>query len=294
MTPIAHVFPILAMNAAKITVSYFAYMAFAVPVGLISFVLMILMFRFIMHPDMSKLTNLDISSMKSEMKKISKKEIWSLSIFIFVILLWIIPSFFQHISPSFYSFINNYGTAMPPMLGVILLCIVRVDGEQLVSIPDAMKNGIPWASLIMCAGTLALGSAMTDKTIGLKSYLQNSMSSALSGISPIVLLIIFGLWAMLQTNVSSNMVTATLVSTVATGILNSMPTSELSLAAVVCMIGMLSAYAFATPPSMPHIAITCSSGYSNTSSVLKYGSLLMVLSLIVSLCIGYPLACLFM
>ena len=200
---------------------------------------------------------------------------------------------FKNISPEFYNFINQYGTAMPPILGTLILCIVRVDKKPLIDLNDAFKNGVPWGSLIMCASTLILGSAMTNNNVGLKSFLQSSLSGSLSGVPAVLLLIIFGLWAMLQTNVSSNMVTATLVSAVASSIIASAGV-QLNLNAVICIIGMLSAFAFATPPSMPHIAIVAGSEYCDTKSVLLYGSILMLLSLVVALCVGYPLATLIM
>ena len=52
---------------------------------------------------------------------------------------------------------------------------------------------------------------------------------------------------------------------------------------------MMSALAFATPPSMPHIAIISSNGYCETKDTLIYGSILMVISIILSLLIAYPL-----
>ena len=289
MTPIAHVFPILAMNAANITVGYGQYMLFAVPVGIVSFILMILMFRFIMRPNLDKLKEIDTSKLKENLPKKDKREIIVLVVFIFVILLWILPSLFKDIFPKSYDFINAYGTAMPAMFGTLILCIIRVDKKPLIDLADAFKNGVPWGSLIMCASTLILGTAMTSNQVGLKTFLQTNLSGALSNVPALLLVIIFSVWAMLQTNVSSNMVTATLVSAVASSIVISTGI-DVNLSAVVCLIGMLSAYAFATPPSMPHIAIISGSEYCDTKSVLIYGSLLMLLSLIVSLCVGYPIA----
>lgn len=293
MTPIAHVFPILAMNAANISIGYIQYMAFAIPVGILSFLSMILMFRLILRPDMSKLKDVDISQIKESIPPFNKKEIISLLVFIFVILLWIVPSLFKNVSPQFYQFFNQYGTAMPAILGTLILCIIRVDGKPLIDLGDAFKNGIPWASLIMCASTLILGSAMTNDSVGLKLFLQNNLSGSLASVPAILLLIIFGIWAMLQTNVSSNMVTATLVSAVASSVIVSTGVA-LNLNAVVCIIGCLSCYAFATPPSMPHIAIVAGNEYCDTKSVLTYGSILMIVSLIIALCVGYPLATLVM
>lgn len=45
MTPIGHVFPILAISAAKIDVSSIAYMGIAIPTGIVIFLLMLLMFK---------------------------------------------------------------------------------------------------------------------------------------------------------------------------------------------------------------------------------------------------------
>lgn len=43
-------------------------------------------------------------------------------------------------SIDFYNFINQYGTAMPPLLGTILLCIIRVDDKPLIKIDEAFKK----------------------------------------------------------------------------------------------------------------------------------------------------------
>ena len=84
------------------------------------------------------------------------------------------------------------------------------------------------------------------------------------------------------------MVTATLVATVASTILVS-SNSSLNLSATICIIGMLASFAFATPPSMPHIAIISSSESCSTKDVFIYGSILMIISVIISLLVSYPL-----
>lgn len=288
MTPIAHVFPVLAMNAANITISPIAYMGMAIPVGLITFLLMILMFRLFIKVPENKLNKVDVSILKKQLAKIDSKDILTLSIFVVVILLWIIPSLFKSVSPEFYNAINQYGTAMPPLLGTLLLCIIRVKGEPLCKIDDAFKKGVPWGSLIMCAATLVLGSVLTNDAVGIKSFLQTSLSPHLKSLPAILLLIIFVVWAAIQTNLSSNMVTATLVATIAATILTSAST-QLNLNATICLIGMMASFAFATPPSMPHIAIAAGSDYCTTKDVLIFGSALMFISIIISIAIGYPL-----
>lgn len=288
MTPIAHVFPVIAMTTAKIEVSPVSYMGFAIPAGFVLFLLMYGLLILCIRPNVKQLKDADVSSLKSNLPKIDKKDIIVLTVFIIILLLWIIPSFFKDASPEFYKAINKYGTAMPPLLGAIALCIIRVDNQPILKVEDAFKNGVPWTSLIMCAGTLALGAALTNDGVGLKTFLSTNLGPALENLPAIALLIIFATWAAIQTNLSSNMVTATLVSTVATSILLS-TTNTLNFEVVICIIGMLASFAFATPPSMPHIAIISGSESCTTKDVLLYGSIMMVLSVTVALLVAYPL-----
>lgn len=288
MTPIAHVFPILAINAANLEVSTFEYIALAFPTGLVLFFLMYLLLIICIRPKKDGLNFENVAKLKETTQKLDKKDIIILIIFIVVLFLWIVPSLFEFIYYPIYEAFNKYGTIMPPLLGTILLCIIRVDKKPLISVEDAFKNGVPWGSLIMCAATLALGEAIKNEDIGLITYLQSTLGNSLVSLPALVLLIIFALWAAVQTNLSSNMVTATLVATVASTILTS-TFSTLNLEATICIIGMIASFAFATPPSMPHIAIISASESTSTKEVFIYGSILMLISVLVSLLISYPI-----
>ena len=288
MTPIAHVFPILAINAANIEVSTFEYIAIAFPAGLALFLLTYLVLILCIRPKKDGLNFENVANLKKSLQKLDKKDIITLVIFISVLVLWIVPSIFEFIYYPIYEFFNKYGTIMPPLLGTILLCVIRVEEKPLLEVGDAFKNGVPRASLIMCAATLALGEAIKNEDIGLITYLQTNLGNSLVSLSPIILLIIFALWAAIQTNLSSNMVTATLVGTVASTVIAS-TFSTLNLEATICIIGMLSSFAFATPPSMPHIAIISSSETLSTKEVFIYGIIIMLLSVLVALLISYPI-----
>ena len=85
------------------------------------------------------------------------------------------------------------------------------------------------------------------------------------------------------------MVTATVVATVALPIILATSISGTLNIAIICacLIGMLSAFAFMTPPSMPHIAIASSSEWSNAKHFLLYGTILAVFAFILSISFGY-------
>lgn len=292
MTPIAHVFSIMAMGfytaATGMVIGYAEYMAFAVPVGIICMVLLLLVFRFIMNPDLSQIKEIDVSFMKQELKPMDKREKLIISIFCLVVCLWVFPSILKDVLP-FVQKISKMGTAMPPILGIILYSIITLDGKPLLNFAEGMKKGVQWPSVIMSAGTLAIGVAMTNPKIGLTQYLIDNLNPILQGIEPTFLVLFLVAWACIQTNLSSNMVTVTVVTTVGIPIVQA-TNGVVSCPAVVALIGMMSAYAFATPPAMPHVAMAIGSGWVDTGSVLKYGILFMIISIIVSIFIGYPIA----
>ena len=48
--------------------------------------------------------------LKETLPKLNKRDITVLSIFIVVLLLWILPSLFENVAPTFYEFFNKYGS----------------------------------------------------------------------------------------------------------------------------------------------------------------------------------------
>lgn len=292
MTPIAHVFPLMAMsfyqNATGATIGYLNYMMVGIPVVLLCFILMIAMFYFLYKPNVDQLKNIEVSSLQKALPPFTKREIYIISIFACVVALWVLPEFIKPVFPSVYQWINSFGTAMPPLLGLLAMSMITVEDKPLLDFKEGMSKGIPWASLIMVAGTLTLASALTNEKIGLITWITQQITPLLQGLSPLLLVFVFLLWASIQTNLSSNMVTVTVVCSVA--IPATLSLAHINSAALALLIGMVASFAFATPPAMATIAFVLGSGWTTTKEVAKYGLILMVLTTIVASFIGYPLA----
>lgn len=294
MTPIAHVFPVMALGfyqqAAGASIGYASYMAAAIPVGIVCFAVMLLLFRFVMRPDMSNLKDIDLSRLKAEVKPLQPREKAILAIFFAVVAMWVMPEFFKTSVPALYAFFNSKGTTFPPLLGAAAMFIITVDGKPLLTFKDVMSKGIQWGSLMMAAATLAVGAAMTNADIGLTAWLSSNIKPLISGLSPAVLVLVFMVWAFVMTNACSNMVTVTVVCAVALPICLASG-GALNTPAMASMIGMAAGYAFVLPPAHPNVAIAIGSGWTSTSQILKYGVVLMITAIAASLVLGYPIAC---
>lgn len=293
MTPIAHVFPVMAIGfyqtAANTTVSYAAYMAFAIPVGIISFLAMMLLFRLVLRPDMSKLKGINLESLKAELSPMDKREKVTLVIFFLVVIMWVVPEFFKTAVPAVYTFFNARGTTFPPLLGAVALFVISVDGQPLLNFKDTMSKGIQWGSLIMAAATLAVGSAMTNADIGLTTWLSSTIEPALANLSPIIIVLVFITWATIMTNTCSNMVTVTVVCAVAIPICMASG-GAINTSAVACSVGMLASYAFILPPAHPNVALAIGTGWTPAAQIIKYGCVLAAVAIAASLVVGYPIA----
>lgn len=293
MTPIAHIFPLMALDfytaATGLTITYTSYMAFAIPVGLASLVCMMLIFRFIMRPDMGEINNNDIDSLKKDAPPMDRREMSVLVIFGIVILLWVVPDLATSVFPSFSKLFKGLGTAFPPLIGVTALSVITFKGKPLLNFAEGMSKGVPWGALIMAAGTLALGSALSNADVGLTVALGGAIGPVASRMAPITMVLLFTVWAAIQTNLSSNMVTVTVVTAISIPLCLA-TNGVVSTSAVAAIVGMMASYAFAFPPAMPCVAIAGASGWTTAGTLAKYGSIVAIIATIITVLLGYPIA----
>ena len=297
MTPIAHVFPVIAMNAYTelygTVIHYGSYMLAAIPVGILTAIVALLLFRYVVKPDTSSFAKFEAKKINLENDKPTRSENLVLAIFILVVCMWVLPNLCMHIikeGPIFdgLKYLDKLGTAFPPLVGIVLLSVITDEGKPLLNFGEAMSKGVSWPSLIMCAGTTALGAAITNSDIGVTAWISGGLSPITSHLPVMIMVFIFILWAAIQTNLSSNIVTATVVSAAALAVTASITT--VNVGALIVNIGMMSAFAFATPPAMPCVAIAVSSGWTNTKQMMVYGFIIMIAAVFLSTCIGYPIA----
>ncbi|MCQ3907459.1 MAG: hypothetical protein MJ219_01560 [Mycoplasmoidaceae bacterium] len=145
MTPIAHVFCVQAMSVAGVPLSMLKYTAFAFPLGLVIFSLMIGTFLLILKKqDVKCLTNVNVASIKRSLPKMNTQEILSIAIFCVVIVLWVLPSVLKSAAPDFYKFMNTtLGIAIPPLIGCVILAIIEFQNKKVLDVVTALKSNVP-------------------------------------------------------------------------------------------------------------------------------------------------------
>ena len=295
MTPINHVFSVTAMalykNATGIAISNAQYMMIGIPAGLVLFIAMGVVLRTIWRVDLSNAEMKPLESLEALPAK-SKRETATVFIFMGVVLLWVLPELVGGFLPDIAAFLKTAGMAFPPMIGVIVMAILSFDGKPLLSIQEGLQKGVYWPSMFLVGATLSMGTLVTKPELGVIGLLESSLVPVFATLAPILVVIIFVLWAGLQTNVSSNLVTVSVVTTVLTTVYAT-GSVDVQAGTIACLIGFMASLAFMTPPSMPYVAISVGSGWTNAKDAFVYGGGLFLLSAASAIIVGYPLGVFF-
>lgn len=291
MTPIGHVWPTLAMGAYQsatgITINQFEFMAIGIPCGFILVALMILMFKLFFKPeDINEVDPSKASSLKGSVPKADLKEKVILVTMALVVFLWIVPSLVKNALPEFYALVNSWTTAMPPILGCIILFLVTIDSKPIMNFKEVTTKGIMWGSILM-TGAATLIAGVLQK-VGVTDFLSTVMAPIATNLTSIEIVIFFVAWVVIQTNFFSNIVTTTVVSTIAVSLL--LTNSNVNLAVIVCLIGFGAAICNMTPAGQSTVnTVAIGSGYTTGKDMFIWGAIFALLAIVVLSFVGYSI-----
>jgi len=300
MTAIGHVWPTLAMGYYTAStgkdINQFQFMAMGIPTGIILLILLILVFKYIYRPDdINDINPEKAMSLRGTIPAATRKEYIILAVMLLTVVLWVGPSLFKGMAPGMYKWINGMTTAMPPLLGCILLFVITDHGQRIMNFKEASTKGVLWASILMTGAATMLGSALTMDKMGIKTWLSQTLSPIASGLPVIALILFFVTWCVLETNFSSNIVTTTVVSAVALTVLNALPAGSVNIAAVICLIGFGAAICNMTPAGQSTInTVAIGSGWTSTKEMFIWGGVFAILAILIMSFVGYNIAALVM
>lgn len=295
-TPIGHAIVLIPiqflLRDTGVTISIINYSIFGTIVGLFIFAALMIIFRIFYKPDLTPLKTFDIDSLSKDLKPLSRQEKISASVFLGVVIVWLLQSILVNMSnpaiKAFGKYLSSLGTATPTLIGVVLLCVIYVDGKPVMNFKDSAANGVPWGGLIFNAAVLVMSAALVLEKVGISKYLIKTITPMVKGMSPMFfILTVVGLCTIL-TNFASNTVCATVFYSIAAPIAISM--GNVNVVALAAMIGASASYAYATPPATMPTAIVAGSGWIDVRTMFKYGMPLALVSIFFLIVVGYPIA----
>lgn len=240
-----------------ISVSFFEWMIYSMPVVFISLPLVWLVLQFSFPIKIKDITvaKKEIENQVREDGKIGKKEFSVLLILLFTIFLWIFFSQPQ-ITDEFGKY---YGLAVVAIIGGVLLF-----STGLINWKDVEKR-VPWGIILLYGGaiTLGLGIEKTGAGIWIASGIFNILGNNI-----FILILTLIIITILLTEVMSNIAAVAILLPIGISIAEQLQINPLLTSMLIALSGGL---AFMFVISTPGNAITYSSGYYSTRDLLKAG-----------------------
>lgn len=290
-TPIGHPVPLLMLNSmAKITeqpVSWLRYMAIGIPLSLVTLGLTLLIIRFVIKPDCAKFDAYDVGERRKELQPLSAKGKISLTVYIALIVFWLLPDFlgpFPELAAKF----KAVGASVPSLIAVAVVCAITVDGEPVLKYESAIKK-IHWSTVIFIACIFLYASVFSMESGGINVFLKALVAPLTDSLSAGVLAAVFLFLVIFATNFVSNGVTGIVGITVCVPALLSI-SSVGYVTAYGVLVAMLCNMGIATPGGSGFVALAQKDGVVTGSETMKYSLLLILMMYLSVMLIFWPMA----
>ncbi len=266
------------------------YMIYNVIMSMILIVTMLALIKFVFRPDMSKLKAVTVDVMKqaSDLPPISKQQkcwLWVLVLFLVLAILPNIGSLGKLPIISTLKTINVIGISA---LFVVVLSIVKVDGEPMLQFQKAATKGIVWNVLFMVASGMMLGQAIGNADLGIITAIKQWLQPILADKPTLLVVFIIYLAALLITQFAVNLAMAIALMPIVVACSASLGLNPAPIALGVMMICFI---AMMTPAASPLSAFCYGQDkYFSAKEIQSYAIPLSLIAVVIFTFIGYPLA----
>ncbi len=293
MTPIAHAGNLLIMEWIRrdfgYTMTFPQWMLMGIPLGLLVYLLLLMVFRFFIRPDVKNLQEMSDRFVRKEANSLgpmSRSEKIAAGVFLAVIITWLLPGLIDGALPAVGAYLKKIGYAVPAVLGACLLCLIRAEGKPVLTFEQWMVKGVEWGSMALVAAVVVLGDLVGNPNTGIPQFLTQIFDPLVTGVTPTVFLVVTLVWVVSQTNMMSNFVSMTLVYTILVPIAGH--SSVVDPKALAVTIAMASNYAFSLPSATTATALAIGSGWVPVSFMARWGLVLVLPIVLLFVFLGYP------
>lgn len=268
-----------------LTVDIVPYATLMLCMAVLCLLVFLLLVKFIYRPDLSAIMTLNVRDV-IDVKKLNAKQKIILSALAILIVLLIVPSFFPK-EWLITKVMNSIGLMGSTAIVMMVLMIIRVNGNPILDFNKMIARGIPWGAIFVTAFVLPLAPFITSEETGIQTLIKNIISP-FEGLPPMVFLMIVYLIATIVTNFANNAATAMIVLPVILGYSDVVGLSPQALVTILIACAHL---AIATPAACPMAgAMFGNSKWIKGSDVYKYAPLMVICCFIVMFISGTFLA----
>ena len=265
------------------SMDFLQYITFSLPTTFMIMVFYLLICRFVFRPELKALKQINVDFVDKNALILSLKQKVALLFLFAFIFMMIAPSL---LPKTFFLaiFINKLGIAGCVMLLVILMCLLRFDGQPMMDFHKMAARGINWDMYVTMCFVIPFAGIFTSDATGIKPFIVELVKPILSGLSPTVFIILTMLLATLITNVANNMVVAAVFATMIFTLGTDLGLSILPLIAVLILCANL---AILTPAASPLAAMMfANTEWCRSKDLYKYCAITIVIAFVLTMAFG--------
>lgn len=263
----------------NVDVPYALYMAFSIPIGMLTLVVFWAILRFVFRPDVSLLKKFDPSTIPPADLVFSKKaKIVAADLAVFIIL--VVLSTLLPADNALRIAINQIG--MPGLLAFVMLPLmfVTVDGKKVWDLGHTYSKGVQLDILLICAFVIPMGNYMSSDEAGISNFFLAILQPITENLSPFAVTIILALASMFLTQFMANVVACYMFLPMIFALSTAMGFDPV----VPSVITIYAAHiAIVLPAASGYAALTHAHPWATSSGVMKYGSGFLLTGFIVAI-----------
>lgn len=189
---------------------------------------------------------------------------------------------------GFVQFLTNLNLVGFTMLALAVLCIIKVDGKPVLDAGRITKEYVSWDLYLLVVVAVYFSGCLMDDATGLKPWLVSILNPLFGGHGQIFFMVVLLVAGVIITNFANNAITGAILMQIIVamaptlGIDNPVP-----LAMTTTMVMFL---AVLTPAASPYAAVLHANDHITINDILKYGGVMVILSLAIYLVLGIPIA----
>lgn len=261
------------------------YMLSAMAIGFTCLVVLVLVLRFVIKPDVEKIKNFKVEQILAQkLPKINKKQkIVSVAMILFIVFM-LFPVIFTNLGISGLLRKNINGIALTI---VAVLAFIRVDNEPVLDFPKVMASKFSWPTYFLIASSLLIGGALTDESVGFTKLLENTLNPIFLNMSYGTFLISIVIISILITNIMNSAVMVLILHPIIFSYADISGISGLAICTIVTFVSL--GFAAITPSASPYAAtLFGQKEYLEAKDIYKYAIIFVIAETIVALVVGIP------
>jgi len=217
-------------------------------------------------------------------------------VFIGIVISWLMPDAFSFILPSVSAYFKSIGMVAAPIVGIALLCIIRVkrDDGSTRPILDIKKTiyEISIPTLIFIVGIQSFANTLNHPETGVSTFLGNLFIPIANTISTNALVWVAMLLGVFLTQFLSNLVVQALFWAAFYPVLLQVNAAggNMNIAAFGILLSIACNISFLFPSSYVCAPLCYTSGYLEIKDGLKYGTPVAIVAYLILMIVFWPIA----